>query len=381
MKILLFGEYSGFYNTLKDGLIKNGHEVLLTGRSDVFKNYNLDISLEPKYFKNFIANAFRQLIHKFLKFDIADFEIYLRFKKNKQLFKNYDVVQLINEAPFQIHYSLELKLLKYIFNNNDNVFLSACGDDTSYITYLLKEHKKYSILSPYLKDKTLIKHYLHSLSYIKPEKKKIHTLVYKYIKKVTPTSFDYTPAFRTNPRATVFIPLPVKINKLKYQKPNIKNKIIIFHGINTVNYYKKGNFIFNEALEIIKKKHSEKVEIITVESLPYIEYIKSYNKAHILLDQVYAYDQGCNALEAMAKGKVVFTGAEEDWVNHYKVEADTIAINAMPDPEKIAKKLEWLILNPDKIIEISKNARAFVEKEHDYLKIAKKYTDMWQESV
>jgi hypothetical protein len=30
-------------------------------------------------------------------------------------------------------------------------------------------------------------------------------------------------------------------------------------------------------------------------------YINSYNKAHILLDQVYAYDQGYNALEAMAK--------------------------------------------------------------------------------
>jgi hypothetical protein len=37
----------------------------------------------------------------------------------------------------------------------------------------------------------------------------------------------------------------------------------------------------------------------------YTTYINSYNKAHILLDQTYAYDQGYNALEAMAKGKVV----------------------------------------------------------------------------
>jgi hypothetical protein len=35
--------------------------------------------------------------------------------------------------------------------------------------------------------------------------------------------------------------------------------------------------------------------------IPYTTYINSYNKAHILLDQTYAYDQGYNALEAMAR--------------------------------------------------------------------------------
>src|SRR5690606_36487812 len=98
---------------------------------------------------------------------------------------------------------------------------------------------------------------------------------------------------------------------------------------------------------------------ITVRSLPYDAYIKAFDTAHILLDQVFAYDQGFNALEAMAKGKVVFTGAEQEWLDYYNIEADTIAINAEPDAEKIAKKLEWLVLHPEKISEISKNARAF----------------------
>ena len=35
------------------------------------------------------------------------------------------------------------------------------------------------------------------------------------------------------------------------------------------------------------------------------------------------------------------------------------------------------ILNPEKIIEISKNARAFIEKEHHYTVIAQKYLDVW----
>ena len=38
--------------------------------------------------------------------------------------------------------------------------------------------------------------------------------------------------------------------------------------------------------------------------------------------------------------------------------------------KKIARKLEWLILNPDKIMEISQKVRAFIEKEHHYSKFS-----------
>ena len=92
---------------------------------------------------------------------------------------------------------------------------------------------------------------------------------------------------------------------------------------------------------------------------------------------MYAYDQGFNALEAMAKGKVVFTGAEKEWSDWYKINADSVAINALPDAKAIAEKLEWLILNTNKIIEISKNARAFVEKEHHYMQSAECYLNKW----
>ena len=112
--------------------------------------------------------------------------------------------------------------------------------------------------------------------------------------------------------------------------------------------------------------------------MPYEEYISAFDKAHIVLDQVYSYDQGYNALEAMAKGKVVFTGAEQEWLDYYKLKKDTVAINALPNTEAIAEKLSWLIENPTHILEISQNARTFVEKEHNYIAIAKRYLETWQ---
>src|SRR5690606_28675115 len=126
-------------------------------------------------------------------------------------------------------------------------------------------------------------------------------------------------------------------------------------------------------LKKLQQKYPEKVEIITVENIPYSEYIEKFNSAHILLDQVFAYDQGYNALAAMAKGKVVFTGAETEFLKHYNLKEDEVCINAIPDVAYLIQKLEELLLNPKKISDISANARAFIEKEHNYISVAENY--------
>ena len=46
MKILLLGEYSNLHNSLKQALIKMGHEVLLVGDGDGFKKYETDILIK-----------------------------------------------------------------------------------------------------------------------------------------------------------------------------------------------------------------------------------------------------------------------------------------------------------------------------------------------
>jgi glycosyltransferase involved in cell wall biosynthesis len=56
---------------------------------------------------------------------------------------------------------------------------------------------------------------------------------------------------------------------------------------------------------------------------------------------------------------------------------EKVAINALPDVDYLVHELSFLIDNPNEIAAIGKRARAFVEKEHDYSKIAKKYIDVW----
>lgn len=379
MTILLVGEYSRLHNSLKEGLVALGHQVTLVSSGDGFKKFPADYSYEPKWSQNIIVNIVRQLIFKIFKYDLAEFERGLRFSMQMKNFKNFDVVQLINEQPIKTHKKLELKLLKKLFNQNKKVYLLSCGVDYRNVEYLLQNKLRYSIMTPYFEDKNNAKEYQYILDYQGIESSKISRLVEQHISGIIASDIDYIFALEHHNKFRGLIPNPVNLNDLEFESPIISDKITLFLGINEWTYIQKGISIFEEALKIIQQKFADKVEIIVTRSVPYAEYINSYNKAHILLDQVYAYDQGYNALEAMAKGKVVFTGAETEFMNHYNL-TERVAVNALPNAEAIAKELEYLILNPHEILAIGKRARAFVEKEHDYLKVAKMYLDVWNKN-
>jgi glycosyltransferase involved in cell wall biosynthesis len=255
--------------------------------------------------------------------------------------------------------------------------LLICGDEVPVVDYWFQNELKYSVLTPYFQDKSLEKHFQFPLKYRKESYRKTFEWLNKNCKQLITSDLDYEIPMQKMGFSTTFIPNPINTDKIVFQPLENITKIVIFLGINRLSYLKKGINYFEKALEIVRKKYADKVEIIVTENLPYDEYISIYNKAHILLDQVFAYDQGYNALEAMAKGKVVFTGAETDFLNQYQLQEDEICINALPDENKIAAKLSYLIEHPEKIIEISENARNFIEKEHDYKVIAGKYLGCW----
>lgn len=236
---------------------------------------------------------------------------------------------------------------------------------------------RYSLMDPYLEDSEHKKHYQYIMNYTTKDNKKTHKLVFKHIKGVIASDFDYVLPLQGHPKFLGLIPNPVNCDVIDFIPSEISGKIKILLGINRSTAVKKGIPFFEKAIQIINEKYPDKTEIIVVESLPYSEYIKLFEKAHILLDQVYAYDQGYNALEAMAKGKVVFTGAEKEFLEHYNLQEDEVCINALPNINALVEKLSWLIENPDEINRIGKNARAFIEQEHHYLKVAEKYIGTW----
>jgi len=338
MRILLIGEYSRLHNSLKEGLEFLGCEVTIMAGGDGFKKYPVDNSMP-----------------------------------------NFDVVQLINESSIKTTPKLEIQFLKQILKKTEKLFLLSCGIDYVCMDYMTKDIPKYSLMSAYLRDNTLEKKYQFQLQYLEKPFKELHDFLLQKCSGVITSDLDYHLPYllKNHPKYLGLIPNPINLDVIRYSPLKIDDKINIFHGINSKAIHKKGNNYFTEALKLIKAKYKDKVVIVETQDLPYKEYIQKYDECHILLDQVYGYDQGYNALEAMAKGKVVLSGAEQEWVDYYNVKENTILINVLPDTKQIYDKLEFLIDNPERILQISINARKFIEKEHNYIKIAKKYIENW----
>ena len=378
MKILLLGEYSSLHNTLKEGLLLKGCDVTLLGDGDGFKDFPSDISIKPKIFNETILKYLKLGVYKITGWDLTKLERGIRFYNNLNKLKGYDAVQLINERPIKTYASWERYLLKRVFNNNKKIVLLSCGADFMNIRYALNHKEETSLLTPYFKNQSLKPQFSYALEYLKKKHKKTHELVYKNIEAVIATDFDYVTPLKNHSKFKGLIPYPVLINTDIESKNNESNSIHILLGINRWNYYAKGIPFFEDTLIEIKKKYCSKVTIIKAENLPYKTYREYLLKTDIVLDQVYAKDQGYNALESMAMGKAVFTGANKDFIEYYNLKEDQVCIEAKPEVKYLIKKLSQLIENPEKIKEIGKQAQIFVEKEHHHLKIAEKYLAVYK---
>lgn len=377
MKILLVGEYSRLHNSLKEGLEAAGHTAAIVSTGDGFKGYDSQYSIKSVLENSNIYNGTRYRIVKSILWRLVLLERGVRFYMLLPKLKGFDHIQLINsnalETPGWLTKWLLKKLLK---QNNCSMTLLVCGDETPVTEYALSGKLKYSILTPYLNNSSLKKQYHYSLKYLDASYRSRFNWIVKRAANIITSDLDYEIPMQAMGYNTHFIPNPVNTNIIAFTPLEITDKIIIFLGINRHSYGKKGIHYFEETLEIIRQKYPDKAEIIVTENIPYAEYINLYNRAHILLDQVYAYDQGYNALEAMAKGKVVFTGAEAEFTAYYNL-TEPVNVNALPDAIAIAEALSYLIENPQEIIAMGKRARAFIEKEHEYRMIAGKYLGVW----
>lgn len=377
MKILLIGEFSRLHNSLKEGLTALGHEVTLIGNGDGFKNYPVDLSTKAKWCETTLGKIPRYIIYKLFRYDIAKIEFGIRFYFHLKNLKDFDFVQLINESAVQTVPFLERYLLKKVMQQNNKLFLLCCGVDYTVAKFMIEKKSRYSIMNPYFENPKSHNEYRFVLDFLSNSHKKTHDLVYRNCRGIIASDIDYVLPMQGDPKFLGLIPNPVNTDSIAYIEPDLDGKITIFLGINKTTYYTKGISFFEKALEIVANKYGEKINICVVESVPYEEYIQLYNNAHIILDQVYAFDQGYNALEAMAKGKVVFTGAEKEFTDYYQLDEE-VAINALPDVAYLVTELSYLIENSDRIIAIGKRARQFIEKEHQYLKIAEKYLAVWK---
>jgi SNF2 family DNA or RNA helicase len=363
MKVLLIGEYSSFHRNLKIGLNQNGIEAIVAGSADGFKKIEVDINLFGDYSGN-----------KFSEFLIKQFSIYNKTKK----LKGYDIVQFIN--PFLFinkfkKYALLYNRIIYenIEKNNENLFLSSCGND-AVLVQIGKNLLEYNIIDPSGKDVSGIK--------TLPEGLQWNLELVEKCKGVIPAGYSYWVGYnkilQESNKLSKPIPPSVVCQEFEFDNNNINGKLKLFHGINQPKL--KGSHLILEAMKRIKEAYPDDIELIVVERLPYKDYLKQLMDAHVNIDQAYSYAYGLNALISMAMGKITLSGAEPIALDAIQVK-DCPVINIKPQTDHIFKQLEMLLYRKKELCELSEKTRQYVEKYHDSNVIAKQYFEYWNSKI
>ena len=115
MKILLIGEYSNLHNSLKQGLVNNGHNVVLLSNGDGFKNYEADILIKSSFFEKKFLKIISKVVDRLTGISLNEIELFIRTLFKIKSLKKFDVVQLINERAFKTSPRMEKILLKNLF--------------------------------------------------------------------------------------------------------------------------------------------------------------------------------------------------------------------------------------------------------------------------
>jgi glycosyltransferase involved in cell wall biosynthesis len=170
-------------------------------------------------------------------------------------------------------------------------------------------------------------------------------------------SREYTP--------TLF---PVDIERFKYTGTNPGKKLRILHAPSHPEY--KGTKYVIQAIEKLKTEFDFDFSIIRDVKAEVL--YKEIEKADLIIDQMLVGFYGLFSIESMAMGKPVICYIRQDIADY--LPADTPVINA--DPDTLFEVLKDILKAPEKLNNIGKISREYVEKYHDAKVIAKQYYEL-----
>jgi len=360
MRILLFGEFSGLFTCLKEGLETLGHEVVTASDGNGYKDYprDLDWCVDPKL----KLGRLRHFIELKKVYDFRD------------KLKGYDVVYIIHPQLFSRYVWAIRPVYEYLIKNNKKVFICGAGSTAVMANYWLKSGEKYqNYIEGNLRDLPNLKKTYNRQSLIDWE--------YELLSRVNgfiPIWYEYAQPFRNHPKRIHTVRIPVNLQQLDYKPNVVGDKIVFFHGIST-RKEAKGTRYIQEAFIRMKKKHGDVAEFYCAGGLPFNEYIELISKTNVILDDANSYSIAMNGLFSLAKGKLVMGGAEPIANTELGFsEGENPVFNLCPDVNQICSQIEHVIDNKDKIEEWGLKGRQFVEKYHDYRDIAEQYIEIFE---
>ena len=360
MKILLLGEYSNVHNTLAQGLRQLGHEVTVASNGDFWKDYPRDIDLARTPGKLggicLMAKVYCQLPH----------------------WRGYDVVQLINPMFLELKAERIRPVYRYLRRHNKKMVLCAMGMDYYWvhenITRKPLRYSDFNIGEQLRTDPVALR---DRDDWLDTPKGRLNQEIAHDCDAIVATPYEnyacYQPLF---PEKTTFIPFPIKPTKPK-NPTTPTSPLKLFIGISRGRSAYKGTDIMLRAAEDVQRQYPDLLEIIKVEGVPFEEYQRLMDNSAAIMDQLYSYTPAMNALLAMSKGIIVIGGGEEE---NYEILGERELrpiVNVQPNYDSVRHELEQLVLHPERIATLKRQSQEYVNRHHDYLKVARQYEQLY----
>ena len=363
MKILLLGEYSNVHWTLAEGLRSLGHTVCVVSNGDFWKNYKRDISLVRDYTK------------------FGGLSYLLKTYTLLPKLRGYDIVQIINPMVLEIKAERIAPIYRYLKRHNGKIFLGAYGMDAYWVEACKRKPRTFRYSDFNIGDKEITNAYTleQAADWQGTAKERLNDEIAESCNGIIAGMYEYHTAYKEiYGHKLTYIPVPIESYSNAGAIYDGKRKVRIFIGIQKERSIYKGTDIILQVLERITAEFPDECEILKAENVPFELYSRMVNDCDVLIDQLYGYSPGMNALLAMSKGKIVVGGAEEECYEILGEKTLRPMVNIIPDEEHIYSQLKWIIDNKDKIATMQRESIEFVKKHHLPEKVAQEYIDFWQ---
>ncbi len=366
MRVLLLGEYSNVHWTLAEGLRSLGHDVVVASDGDGWKGYPRDVDL-----RRTSLSATGALRYAF------------RLMQAFPRFRGFDVVQLINPVFLSFKAERIYPFFRYLRRHNRSVFLGAFGMDHYWVkagtdcrTFRYSDFN----LGPELRCNA--DNDTWERDWLRGPKGRLNIRVARACNGIVAGLYEYYASYVAEYADKLrFIPFPIRTDRARFVERGRGPKLRFFIGIQRSRSVYKGTDIMLRALQKTVERYPDACEMVSVESVPFDEYVRLLDGSDVLLDQLYSYTPAMNALEAMAHGMVVVGGGEPE--NYELLGEQTLRpiVNVRPDEDDVCRRLAWLVEHRDEVPRLSRESRLYVERHHDYRLVARAYLDFWRSRI
>lgn len=366
MRILFVGDASNYHNCLASALRELGHETFLISDGNKWLNTERDASLN----RNPGLLGAVGYVGKLLRL--------------LPRMRGYDIVYLVSTNFLLLRPDKIRMAFNYLKRNNRMVLLSALGTDYYYVkacldgsTFRYSDYRIGEKPSPYI----LSDESSGWENWLKPALEQHSQHIVSKVDGIVACLYEYYASYRTvAPEKLYYGGTPIDTRAIEpRQLDTPPERVRLFIGLYRGRTILKGTDRLLAAAKRVHERHPDKCEICAVESVPYKEYVALMRSSHVMLDQLYSYTPSTNALLAMASGLVAVSGAEPEYYDLIGEHECRPIVNALPyDDDALTNQIEQIVLNADRLPQLSRMSREHVVKHNDSLTVARKHLNFYK---